>query len=223
MSAYAGASNIYNIYSAGVTSKNKFEGSILIDNRTIDVDVASFTGIQTKIEHGYTGALKTLGSFIGNEVLVDLGFTDCVVAGPSSLFSGVITSTAGTLMTDLCGLNLDFSGINVSTIISGDFYGISIEPPPCNVVGIAYGLYVGDFTPSGYGSGASAAYNIVSAGTGWNLFEGRVIQGAPDSPISDLELANSQCSFYLDEGTDVLKVKVKYSSGIVKTGEVTLS
>ena len=50
----------------------------------------------------------------------------------------------------------------------------------------------------------------------------RTIMGAPNSAIADADLANGQISFYLDQAGNTLTVKVKYSTGTVKTGTVAL-
>ena len=46
---------------------------------------------------------------------------------------------------------------------------------------------------------------------------------APNTALADSVLENNNIHFYLDEGTNTLKVKVKYSTGTIKTGEITLT
>lgn len=52
--------------------------------------------------------------------------------------------------------------------------------------------------------------------------DGGITQHAPDAALDDADLLNSQIHFFLDEGGDKLMVKVKYSDGTVKSGEVAL-
>ena len=51
---------------------------------------------------------------------------------------------------------------------------------------------------------------------------GRIFQNTPASAPTDSDLANGQVSFYLDEAGNNLKVRVKYSSGTLKTATVAL-
>lgn len=55
------------------------------------------------------------------------------------------------------------------------------------------------------------------------LSDGRTIQNAPNSAMADATLDNGQFSFYLNEAGNTLAVKVKYSSGTVKTGTISLT
>lgn len=51
----------------------------------------------------------------------------------------------------------------------------------------------------------------------------RCFLGAPSTQPDSSALALNQITFYIDESTDKLKVKVKYHDGTVKTGEIALS
>jgi hypothetical protein len=53
-------------------------------------------------------------------------------------------------------------------------------------------------------------------------FNGYVGLGAPNAAPTDGDIPNSQIFFYLDEGANQLKVRVRYSSGTLKTGTVAL-
>lgn len=49
------------------------------------------------------------------------------------------------------------------------------------------------------------------------------ISGAPASAVGDAEIPNSSVHFYLDEGTDKLMIRVRYSDGSYATGEFSLT
>ncbi len=53
-------------------------------------------------------------------------------------------------------------------------------------------------------------------------FGSNLVQQAHTTAIADADLRNKDISFYLDETLNKLKVKLKYSNGIIKTGEVAL-
>ena len=55
------------------------------------------------------------------------------------------------------------------------------------------------------------------------ILEGRVIIQATGSETPSDYLTNESISFYLDEGNNQLKVRVKYSDGQLKTGTIALS
>lgn len=50
-----------------------------------------------------------------------------------------------------------------------------------------------------------------------------IIQIAKNQIPSDSDMKNGQLSFYLDESNNKLMVKIKYSAGTIKTGELTLA
>ncbi len=76
------------------------------------------------------------------------------------------------------------------------------------------------------GGDAVVAGGITAGGGGIKgraVLTGRgVVQTAPNGALVDGDLANGQLSFYLTEAGNVLNVKVKYSSGAVKTLTVPL-
>ena len=55
------------------------------------------------------------------------------------------------------------------------------------------------------------------------ILNGRTVIQTTSSQIDSAELLNGSISFYLDEGNNQLKVRVKYSDGQLKTGTIALS
>ncbi len=54
-------------------------------------------------------------------------------------------------------------------------------------------------------------------------FGSNLVQQAHTSVIADADLRNKDISFYLDEAGNKLKIKLKYSNGTIKNGEVVLT
>lgn len=73
-------------------------------------------------------------------------------------------------------------------------------------------------------TGVSAGRGIDQQGSAdKNFLAGRTFQAAPASAPTDADIPNGQISFYVDEGTNQLKVRVRYSGGTYKTGTVALA
>jgi len=53
--------------------------------------------------------------------------------------------------------------------------------------------------------------------------DGTEIIATEDLEVPDTSLSNGQTTFYLDETSNTLTVKCKYSNGTVKTGTIALS
>ncbi|MGH8247949.1 MAG: hypothetical protein ACREUU_16125 [Gammaproteobacteria bacterium] len=53
--------------------------------------------------------------------------------------------------------------------------------------------------------------------------EGPLALGAPASAPADANLPQSHISFWLDEGGNSLRVRVKYSNGTLKTATIPLT
>ena len=61
----------------------------------------------------------------------------------------------------------------------------------------------------------------MAGGTGYGTgTKGRVILDAPNAAPQDSFLANGEVTLYLDQSTNKLMVRAKYSDGTLKTGEV---
>jgi hypothetical protein len=52
---------------------------------------------------------------------------------------------------------------------------------------------------------------------------GRTFLGTPATAPTDVDLDQEMISFYLDEATNTLKVRVRYSNGTLKTGSIALA
>lgn len=52
---------------------------------------------------------------------------------------------------------------------------------------------------------------------------GRAFLAVPSDPPSNVDIDNSGMTFYLEEGTNTLHVRVKYADGTVKNGSIALT
>ena len=151
--------------------------------------------------------------------------TTTVIANDPAPLRGTTTYGAG------CGVN----GWAISTSgTAAGVYGESNSNNGTGVIGIAthgtggtVGVYGRADSPSGVGVyGRNPAitgngYAIVASGRFKTT--GRSYLGAPGTPPVDGDLGIGSISFYLDQTNHKLKIRVKYSSGTLKTATVALA
>jgi hypothetical protein len=76
----------------------------------------------------------------------------------------------------------------------------------------------------GVTEGGVIASNIQPAGFDANLYiSGAAVIGAPTAVVPDANLHSGSVSFFLDEGNNKLKFRIRYSTGAMKTGEINLT
>ena len=76
----------------------------------------------------------------------------------------------------------------------------------------------------GISEGGVVASNIQPAAFNANLYiSGAAVIGAPTAVVPDANLHSGSLTFYLDEGNNKLKFKVRYSTGVIKNGEINLT
>jgi hypothetical protein len=78
--------------------------------------------------------------------------------------------------------------------------------------GTTYGVYGQTNSPSGYALYAQGRLKVT----------GRSFLGTPNSAPTDADLGLGSISFYLDQTNNRLKVRVKYSTGVLKTATIAL-
>jgi hypothetical protein len=122
----------------------------------------------------------------------------------------------------------------------GQLYLNSVSGANKTYLSASYSIIDTSLKVGGSFAGATAALQIVGAGstsaTTTALFQnsssvaalkvkddGYCILKANNAAIASGDLANNEMSFYIDEGTNHCVVKVKYSSGTVKTGTFNLT
>jgi hypothetical protein len=75
----------------------------------------------------------------------------------------------------------------------------------------------------GFSWDGSNVIGYIKNTTGNVGIQGRVFEGAPNTAPTDADIPNSFVSMWLNEGTNLLTFRVRYSDGTLKTGTVTLT
>ena len=106
--------------------------------------------------------------------------------------------------------------------------GTGVKGYAINGNGATYGVYGDAYSPDGYGVyGSNTATTGVAGmalyGHGRLKVTGRSYLGTPTSPPVAGDLDNGSISFYLDQASNRLKVRVKYSTGVLKTATIALT
>ena len=187
---------------------------------------------------GGTVAHTHLGSGLDSTVVAGLGGLDAALASGTDATAGGARanaegSTSVALGWEAHTLAAAAQGVAIGQGATAEASAdIAIGGGGCDASGgasLAIGVSAAALHEQATAVGASARTtntNQVQLGTGSASglagVAARVVMGAPNSAIADADLANGQISFYLDEGGNTLTVKVKYSTGTVKTGTVAL-
>lgn len=115
---------------------------------------------------------------------------------------------------------------NTDGYTAAELHGFHVVAPVITGGGTSspVGLYIEDLRSGGTGS-IGKSYGIQQIGTAdLNLLAGRNFLGTPNSPPVDGDIASAQMSLYLDESSNTMKVRVKYSDGsTLKTGTIALA
>jgi hypothetical protein len=132
-------------------------------------------------------------------------------SGPTSGVSGSSSSTSGK---GVYGTAPASSGATYGVLgESASTTGVGVRGNARATSGTTVGVLGAAISPDGYGVYSSGRLKST----------GRIFVAAPNSAPVDTDLNNGMISFYLDEGTNKLKIRVRYSTGVYKTGSVNLS
>lgn len=174
---------------------------------------------------------------VGNIVPTDL-FNVYKTKTSTSMGSTIDAINLGGHYSDTAGTNLKLKIYDDGTNVSG--FGVSggRVDYKAHTTSVAHVFYAGASTIAFLGGDGNCGFGTtspsntvdisgtfrVTKGTGVLKINtgGQVIQSAFNSAIADGDLANSEMSAYIDEGTNLLTFKVKYSGGTVKTGSIAL-
>jgi hypothetical protein len=134
--------------------------------------------------------------------------------------SGLNSATALSIVnTSAGGLRWDLRSSGHTDPLTGPGY-FYLYDPAANRIPIVVGSGATNLsvfvTSTGVGFGITPKFAFHTSAAAVGL-------GAPAAAPNDANLNNSNLSFYLNEGSNQLKVRVRYSNGTLKTGSVTLN
>lgn len=173
-----GVTNSYNIYSAGVNSKNYFEGPTGIGNTVPQAKLDVFTDSTADLAIGISNTLlvtptNPAGSYEGISNYVNVGGgsnqdVNIIYGSTNNLFyhsTGTVSSLRGTYYALSSSFSAGVAGIAAAIYIDSDMhnaannYGILIKQSSGTNTN-NYGIYIEDQSPDG----SSLSYNFYSAG-----------------------------------------------------------
>ncbi len=132
----------------------------------------------------------------------------------SGFVSGIYGRSHSTSGRGLSGVALAQSGENYGVYgQSNSTRGRGVFGRALQSSGTTYGVFGQAASPDGYGVFSSGRFKAT----------GRSFLATPNSPPPDRHLSNGTISFFLDEGSNKLRIRVRYSDGTLKTGSVNLT
>ena len=153
-----------------------------------------------------------------------------VVLGNNNTTGNVATSTTRIVNTSTTGSTGGLMADSATTLGFG-LYGNSTAS-----IGLTKGVYGAAASTSGtgvYGSATATTYGVyghVASTSGFAVFAagrfkatGRTYLGAPSTAPTDTDLNAGSVSLYLDQTNNALKVRVKYTTGTLKTATIALA
>lgn len=155
-----------------------------------------------------------------------------------------LTSTAGAGLIVSCsdptGNGMTVAGVRTGLFAqSSSATGTGLSGTAVNTSGASYGVQGSSTSTTGTGVKGSAVatsgrtfgvYGECASPSGYAVYAlgrlkatGRSFFATPNSAPAATDMAKGSISFYLDQASNRLRVRVKYSSGVVKTGSIGLS
>lgn len=153
--------------------------------------------------------------------------TTTIHANGTSFFNGGNVAIGQTTTAETLGISGSFavSGSSVRARLKNSIFEIS-SSTTIQSGGQALFEVKSPTNPNLFGisEGGVIASNIQPAAFNANLYiSGAAVLGAPAAVVADANLHNGSVSFYLDEGNNKLKFRVRYSNGTLKNGEINLT
>lgn len=191
----------------------------------IAIGVAAFAGESVSVAIGSFAQATDIGAIaLGDSAAADnnnalaLGSSSSA-SGDSSVAVGDGANTSATNATAV-GMNATADEIDATALGSST----DADAVGATAVGSNSAAHAQGSTAVGYDSEAShqnataLGYNVGTSGADQvNIGQNRFFQGTPNSATTDGQLSPNQLSFYLDEGSNLLKGRARYSDETLHT------
>jgi len=209
LAGVADASPIPDVGSVPVRSSGATPGAPVSRRGVMLAAVGAAAGLAAASVRPAPAAAATGGTFIlgqGNSASTPTGLS--ATSGFALLVSS--SATSGQALT---GQNSATSGVTVGVGgASQSASGIGVQGLANSTSGLNYGVYAQTNSPAGFALYAKGRMKVT----------GRSFLAVPSGPPASADMSPRSISFFLDEGANRLRVKVKYSSGVVKYGSIAL-
>ena len=127
---------------------------------------------------------------------------------------GLLVTSSATSGQVLTGQNTRSSGVTIGVGgVSQSVNGIGVQGLANSDTGLNYGVYAQTNSAAGFALYAKGRVKVT----------GRSFLAVPSGPPASADMSTRSISFFLDQAANRLRVKVKYSTGVVKYGSIALA
>lgn len=208
---------------AGYTLKNAAKAGIGTANPTAALEVddsAASTGYTAKLVSKNSAA--TAGTIAYNDAsqYCAFGCAGSAYGGNLSNVGFASTSAHFAIITGALERMRVTSGGNVGILTVNPVFPLSVHVAADQNLGVLSNAGALSLTSVNDAASANGPINYYASA---HSFTGRMIQGAPNTAPVDANLGTGQISIWINEATNTLTIRVKYSTGTLKTATLALA